>query len=226
MEQARQFLSAAQGDPLEALYVLALTTGMRQGELLGLTWADVDLTRGIVQVQRSLLRVPHQGVVLTELKTRGSRRRIELTGLAIESLTRHRLRQEEIRRSAGGGWLEQDLVFCNDQGKPLHAANLLRRSFHPLLEKAGLPRLRFHDLRHSTAALLLAQNVHPKIVQEILGHSKISVTMDAYSHVLPTLQESAMQRFSMLFSSELSSSNVICCPLCRQMVNGSGTSNN
>jgi integrase len=113
-------------------------------------------------------------------------------------------------------------VFCNDQGKPLHAANLLRRSFHPLLEKAGLPRLRFHDLRHSTASLLLAQNVHPKIVQELLGHSKISVTMDAYSHVLPTLQESAMQRFSMLFSPECSSPNPIYCPLCRQIVTDSG----
>lgn len=138
--------------------------------------------------------------MLAELKTRGSRRRIELTGLAIEALTRHRLQQEEMRRKVGDKWLEQDLVFCNEQGKPLHANNLLRRSFHPLSEKIRLPHLRFHDLRHSTATLLLLQNVHPKIVQEILGHSKISVTLDTYSHVLPTLQTSAIQQLSTLFS--------------------------
>jgi len=219
VEQAREFLKAALGDPLEALYVLALTTGMRQGELLGLTWADLDLTQGIVQVQRSLTRIPQQGVVLTELKTRGSRRRIELTDLAIESLTRHHLQQEAMRREVGDKWLEQDLVFCNERGKPLHANNLLRRSFHPLSEKIGLPHLRFHDLRHSTATLLLLQNVHPKIVQEILGHSKISVTLDTYSHVLPTLQTSVIKQFSALFSSECVSPSANCCPFCHQQMN-------
>jgi len=92
-------------------------------------------------------------------------------------------------------------VFCNPQGKPLLVGNLLHRSFHPLLTRAGIPRIRFHDLRHSTATLLLTLGVHPKVVQELLGHSQIVVTLDTYSHILPPLQEEAMQRFSAFLTS-------------------------
>lgn len=200
-QQARHFLAAAQGDPFEALYVVALTTGMRQGELLALAWADLDLTVGKLQVRRALNRVPHKGIAMAELKSRSSRRCIQLTPLAINALKGHRLRQEEARLTAGTAWLDQNLVFCNPQGKPLHAGNLLHRSFHPLLTRAGIPQIRFHDLRHSTATLLLTLGVHPKVVQELLGHSQIGVTLDTYSHILPPLQEEAMQCFSAFLTS-------------------------
>jgi integrase len=172
-QQARQFLAAAQGDPFEALYVLALTTGMRQGELLALARADLDLSVGKLQVRRALNRVPHKGIVMAELKSKSSRRCIQLTPLAIDALKRHRLRQEEARWTASTAWLDQDLVFCNPQGKPLHAGNLLHRSFHPLLTRAGIPRIRFHDLRHSTATLLLTLGVRVRFLQKGQEKSRI-----------------------------------------------------
>ena len=191
-EQARHLLKTAQGDPLEALYVLALTTGMRQGELLGLKWEDVDMQHGKVTIKRALSRFRHQGLKVTEPKTEKSRRTIPLIPLALEALRQHRVRQQERRRAAGPRWKDQGWIFCNTQGGPLYADHVVEHSFRPLLERAGLPRIRFHDLRHSTASLLLALDVHPKFVQELLGHSTISMTLDTYSHVLPSMLEDAL----------------------------------
>ncbi|GER88990.1 site-specific integrase [Dictyobacter vulcani] len=199
-EQAKHFLYTAQGDPLEALYVLALTTGMRQGELLGLKWEDLSFETKRLQVKRTIARIGKQGFVVDEPKTVKSRRNISLTDLALESLKRHKVRQHELRLKAGADWMEQGWVFCNQRGKPWETGNLLRRSFKPLLNKAGLPDIRFHDLRHSAATLLLTMDVHPKIVQELLGHSNISMTLDTYSHVLPSLQEQAVTRLNSLFT--------------------------
>lgn len=199
-EQAQQFLEAAQGDSLEALYVLALTTGMRRGELLGLKWTDLDLALGILQVKRTMSRLANKGFTVSEPKTAKSRRKIHLTQLAIEALKRHRIRQNEARLAAGPAWDEQGWVFCNTIGRPLEAGNMLRRSFRPILIKAGLPMIRFHDLRHSAASLLLSLGVHAKIVQELLGHSQIGLTLDTYSHVLPSLQEEAVSRLNTLLS--------------------------
>jgi integrase len=202
-EQAQQFLEAAAGDPLEALYVLALTTGMRQGELLGLKWADVDLALGTVQVRRTITRLTKKGFTVSEPKTAKSRRKIHLTRLAIEALKRHRIRQNEAKLAAGSAWDEQGWVFCNTIGKPIEVGNMIRRSFRLILTKAGLPIIRFHDLRHSAASLLLSLGVHAKIVQELLGHSQISLTLDTYSHVLPSLQEDAVNRLNTLLSTRV-----------------------
>jgi integrase len=201
VEQARQLLVAAQDDPLEALYVLALTTGMRQGELLALKWSDLDLTYGKLQVQRTLIRVRHGQATVSEPKTPSGRRCIHLTELAIEALKKHALRQKAaqiVRGELGSG---QEWIFCDEQGLPLRVGSMLRQSFQPLLAKAGIAHIRFHDLRHSTATLLLTLGVHPKVVQELLGHSQIFVTLDIYSHVLPTLQEEAMSHLNQFLTS-------------------------
>jgi integrase len=193
-EQARTLLAVAKNDPLEALYVLALTTGLRQGELLALKWSDLDLTYGKLQVQRALIRVERGKAIVDTPKSPTSRRCIRLPQLAIEALTRHQHRQQITYRKGGCSKRVPEWIFCDEQGIPLRATSMIRQSFQPLLAKAGLPRIRFHDLRHSTATLLFTLGVHPKIVQEILGHSQIFVTMDIYSHIVPTLQEEAMQQ--------------------------------
>lgn len=186
-EQAEQFLLQAEGDPLEALYILALTSGMRQGELLGLKWDDIDFHRRRLKVQRTIARVPHKGFVVSETKTARSRRNIPLTVRAVEALKRHRLRQHESRLAAGLAWEEQGWVFGNQVGRPVEASSLIMRSFRPLLAKADLPLIRFHDLRHTVASLLLLAGVHPEVVADLLGHSTISLTLDTYSHVLPSM---------------------------------------
>jgi len=191
-EQARRFLEAAKGDRLEALYILALTTGMREGELFGLRWADVNFDAG------ALYLVKH-------LKTSTSRRQVLLVDVAGEALIAHRLRQDEQRGQLGAAWDDQDLVFPNTVGRPLHPRNFLRRSFYPLLDRAGLPRIRFHDLRHSAATLLLGLGIHPKIVSELLGHSQIGITLDLYSHVTVTMQQEAVRAFEGLLGSQLGS---------------------
>lgn len=194
LEHARAFLAAAEGDPLEALYVLALTTGMRQGELRGLKWADLDLDAATLQVRRTLGRIKGQGFVETEPKSRQSRRRIDLDDLAVRVLRKHRASQLEQRLTAGPLWTDGDYVFCTAVGTPLEHGNILRRSFKPLMKRAGVPRIRFHDLRHTFASLMLADQQHPKVVQEMLGHSQISLTLDTYSHVVPSMKRDAAHR--------------------------------
>ena len=189
-EQARILIEAVAGDRLEALYVLAINTGMRQGELLALRWSDVDLDGGTLQV-KATLQSAGEGFVFAEPKTAHSRRQVALNRPAAEALRSHRARQLEERLSMGVAWEDNDLVFANEVGRPIAAANLRNRSFWPLLEQAGLPRIRFHDLRHTAATLLLGRGVHPKIVSEMLGHSQIAITLDLYSHVTPTMQRQA-----------------------------------
>ena len=199
-DQSRALLRAAQGDKLEALYVLALTTGMRQGELLGLKWADVDLVAGSLKARRAIARLRGHGLVESEPKSSTSRRGITLAPLAVEALKQHRERQTFERRKAADLWQDGDLVFCNGIGRPLEAGNMKRRSYWPLLKRAGLPHVRFHDLRHSAATLLFSLGVHPKIVQELLGHSQIGLTLDTYSHAVPGLQHEAVGRLGDLLS--------------------------
>jgi integrase len=189
-EQVKMLLDAASGDRLEALYVLAVHTGLRQGELLGLKWDDIDLEAGTLQVRRALITA-RGGPRLAAPKTKGSRRRVSLTGAAAEALKGHLERQlEEIDR-AGSLWQENGLVFASETGAPLDRRAVTSRRFKPLLKRAGLPHFRFHDLRHTCATLLLTKNVNPKVVSEMLGHSSIAITLDTYSHVLPNMQDSA-----------------------------------
>ena len=189
-EQARRFLEAARGDRLEALYLLAVTTGLREGELLGLRWTDVDLERGTLQVRQQLTRTK-AGLSFTTPK-RGKTRGVRLTGPAVTVLKRHRATQIGERLKKGSLWQDTGLVFTTTIGTPLNVRSLTYRSFRPLLERAGVPRIRFHGLRHTCATILLSKGTHPKVVQEVLGHSNISETMDTYSHMLPNMQDWAV----------------------------------
>jgi integrase len=189
-EQTKIFLETARRERFEALYVLAVTTGLRQGELLGLKWEDVDLENGLIRVRRTLTR--NRGrLLLGEPKTKRSRRTVRLTKAAVEALEGHLARQMEQIERLGDLYEDQGLIFATQRGTLVNPTNLRRRSFAPLLEKAGLPTIRFHDLRHTCATLLLSSNVNPKIVSEMLGHSSIAITLDTYSHVLPNMQDSA-----------------------------------
>jgi integrase len=190
--EARTFLDAARGagDRFEALYVLAVTTGLRRGELLGLRWDDADLDRGTLRVGRALVRVGGRHVI-GETKTRRGRRRINLTPRTVAALKAHRKRQLEQRVRLAGFYEDHGLIFSSENGTPLNPENLVKRSFKPLLKKAGLPEIRFHDLRHTCATLLLGRSVHPKIVQELLGHATIAMTLDTYSHYLPSMGDQA-----------------------------------
>jgi len=199
VEQAQKLLAAAEGSRLEALLTLAVATGMREGELLALRWHDISFERKFLQVCRTVRRIPGRGHVENEPKTPRSRRKIVLTPFLLQVLTQQRARQEEARLAAGAKWEEHDLVFATTSGKFIEPSELYRM-FQKLLGEAGLPKLRFHDLRHSAASILLVMGVHPKVVQELLGHSNIAMTLNIYSHVLPSLQQEAMERLSDLLS--------------------------
>jgi integrase len=191
--EARQLLDAARGDRLEALYSVALALGLRQGEALGLMWGDLDLESGVLRVRRASQRIPHQGTQLVETKTMRSRRTLVMLPIVISRLRAHRARQALERLAAGDRWVDLDLVFPSERGTLADGPNVTHR-FHKLLKRAGLPPMRFHDLRHACASLLLVQGVHPRVVMETLGHSQISLTMNTYSHVLPILQREAADR--------------------------------
>lgn len=188
--QVAAVLGGAEGDDLEALWRLALLAGMRRGELLGLQWPDVDLDRGTLAVRRTLSRGKGGTWELGTPKSASGRRSIALPTSVIESLKRHRVRQLERRLALGPAWGAGEFVFTNESGGPLHVNTLVVR-FARVTEAAGVPRIRFHDLRHTCATLLLAQGVHPKIVQERLGHANISMTLDRYSHVTMDMQRGA-----------------------------------
>ena len=182
--EARRLLEAARSDRLEAFYVLAVHTGMRRGELLGLKWEDVDLDDSTVRVRRTLTR-KGTGYVLGEPKTKKSRRTVMLTPRAVDALRSRRARQAEEKLRAGSLYGDHGLVFASESGGLINPSNLRQRSFMRLLEAADLPQITFHDLRHTCASLLFQRNVHPKFVQELLGHASVAITLDTYSHMLP-----------------------------------------
>jgi integrase len=198
-DEARKLIEAASGDKLEALYVLAVHTGMRQGELLALKWEDIDLNEGIIHIKRTLARSGGR-IALGEPKTKGSRRTVHLTGAAVEALRSHLERQLEDIERLGDLYRDHGLVFTSQVGTLINPTNLRRRSFAPLLERAGLPKIRFHDLRHTCATLLLTRNVHPKYVQELLGHATVSITLDTYSHVIPGMGNHTARAMEDVFS--------------------------
>lgn len=183
-------LTVAASDELEALWRLALMTGMRRGELLGLRWTDVDLDAGSLSIRRTLSRGESSRLESGEPKTASGRRRIALPASVVESLRRHRLRQVEYRLAVGPAYEDRELVFTNDTGGPLHP-NTLAHRFRTLIAASNVPVIRFHDLRHTCATLLLGQGVHPKVVQERLGHADIAMTMNLYSHVTADMQRNA-----------------------------------
>jgi len=187
-EETRRLLDAAKADRLEALYVLAVTTGMRQGELLGLKWSDVDLEDRRVSIRRTLTRTDNgKCLTLGDPKTKQSRRTVHLTPQAVEALRDYLDRQLTQMDALGDHYDDQGLVFASEAGTLINPSNLRQRSFAPLLKRAGLPHIRFHDLRHTCATLLLSKGIHPKLAQELLGHASIAITLDTYSHVMPAM---------------------------------------
>ncbi len=190
-EQARVLLATARGDRFEALYMLAISTGMRQGEMLALKWEDINFDARTLQVKRTLSTATGGGFKFGAPKTARSRRSIKLPGTALSALRQHREVQFEERRKLTGLVTDYGLVFTSRVGTPVYRQDLITRSFKPLLKRAGLPDIRFHDLRHTCATLLLVKGIHAKLVQELLGHSTISITLDTYSHVLPGMGDAA-----------------------------------
>ena len=197
-QQARTLLEEVKAHRLEALLTLAITTGMREGELLSLHWQDISFEDGNLQVKRTVNYFKGYGYVESEPKTAKGRRMIKLPAFVVAILTRHKAQQEEQRRQMGSAWIEKNLVFTNAVGY-FYSASTLRKVFRRFLVSIGLPHLRFHDLRHSAATILLIMGVHPKVVQEILGHSQISVTLDVYSHALPSMQDDVTKQWDSEF---------------------------
>lgn len=200
--QARTLLRTVQGDRLEALYRVAIATGLRLGEALALRWSDIDLQSGTLRVARTLQRVPHEDranlergarsrLIYKEPKTESGRRTIPLPAHLVIAMEAHRDRQDTERERAGVRWLDEGLVFATPLGGPLEPSGVLKR-LKEHLATAGLPSQRFHDLRHCAASLLLAQNIPPQVVSKILGHAQLATTADLYQHVYPAAHRDAM----------------------------------
>jgi len=189
----RQLTDDACDDWLGPLFTVAIASGLRQGELLGLRWEDIDLAAGELRVRHALQRIDGKPT-LVEPKTTRSRRTINLPAVAVDALRTQRVRQVERHLLLGVRWMgNDDLVFTSTVGTPCNPSNVTHR-LQAVLKAAGLPRQRFHDLRHCTASLLLAGGEHPRVVMEVLGHSQIALTMNTYSHVIPAAMKGAASR--------------------------------
>ncbi|MDF0371739.1 tyrosine-type recombinase/integrase [Streptomyces sp. NPDC047804] len=194
VEEARQFLEAAQAtrDPLYPAYVLILVLGFRRGEVLGLTWENVDLDAGEVSVQLQLQRIRRR-LVHDETKTEASSATLPLPQICVTALQLRRKEQEAAKQAAGELWSDSDFVFTTRYGTPIEPRNF-NRSFTDRSEKAGVRRIRLHDTRHTCGSLLAALDVHPRIAMQILRHSKIAVTMEVYTHVPSEATRKALRK--------------------------------
>jgi integrase len=181
---------AAEDADRGALLILAVTTGMRQGELLALRWRDVDLERGTLAVTGTLQRVAGEGLVRGDPKTVRSRRQVRLTPTAVSALRQRQAVHAATRLQLGERWKDGDWVFTGPRGTPLDG-NTARAAWRSLSQRADLPMIRFHDLRHTAATLLLGQGVHPKVVADLLGHATVAITLDRYSHVAMAMHQEA-----------------------------------
>jgi integrase len=194
-EEAGRFLDAARADKLGIVLSFALATGMRPEEYLALKWSDLDLHAGNSTVRRTLIWRKGGGWYFGEPKTSRSRRTIPIPKSLVGELADHRRKQAESRLKKGADYQNNDLVFASGEGTPILLRNLVRRHFQPVLTRARLsPTLRLYDLRHSCATLLLSAGENPKVVSERLGHASIVLTLDTYSHVLPSMQQAATEK--------------------------------
>jgi len=193
VEEARRFLDAVAEHRLRARWIIGLSLGLRQGEMLGLRWEDVDFTKGQLHVRRAIRLQPDGSLALVETKTSRSRRTIPMPTPVTEALRAHLRLQDVERAQALDLWKESGLVFTSAVGTAIHPRNDYR-AFQQILQQSELRRIRLHDLRHTAASLLLAQGVPARVVMEILGHSQISVTLNSYTHVDTTLTQVAAQR--------------------------------
>jgi integrase len=197
-EEAAQLLDAAQGDRLEALYVLMLTSACRLGELLGLRWPALDLDRGEMQITSAMKDVGGH-LTLGKPKTAHSRRTIPLTNRAVEALRQHHVAQTLERLKRGGGWNPHKLVFVTSHGTAYSQTNFHKQQYKPMLAKAGLSYIRPHDLRHTAATLLLREGVQPHVVSEMLGHASVAFTLQTYGHVQTEMRKPARDAMERLF---------------------------
>jgi integrase len=186
--QVMQLFIAAQGHRYEALFHIAVKTGLRQGEIFGLKCSDINWHWSNLRIQRQVYRVKGQGMVFSPPKTKAGRRTIPLGSETLQLLLEHRHRIGEWKILAGERWEEYNLVFPSQVGTPYSSSNLLKE-YKSLLKEARLPPVRFHDLRHTAASIMLKHNVPPFVVSRILGHSKPSTTMDIYGHLIPIMHE-------------------------------------
>ena len=185
-----RLLEVAEGSFLHPVIFLAVDSGARVGELLGLRWSDIDFEGRTLRIVRTVQRIAKEGIAFRSTKTAKSRRTIRLAQATCEILQAHRDRQDDFRLSQGASYIDQDLVFAQPHGGPFEPVQI-SHSFGKLIRGSDLPRIRFHDLRHTAATIMLAKNIHPKVVSERLGHASIHITLDTYSHVLPHLQDEA-----------------------------------
>jgi len=186
-EQVKKFLITVKDHRWYPIYVIALYCGLREGEVLGLYFEDLDLLHDMIHVRHAVQYLVGKGLVITEPKTESSKRTVTIPGFAHDVLVEY---LHPLLRNQG-------LIFVTSNNTPISPRNLIRH-FKEALEEAGLPEIRFHDLRHTHASLLLAAGVHPKLVQERLGHSQISLTLDTYSHVTPNMQDGVADKFDEL----------------------------
>jgi integrase len=201
-DEAARFLKVTATKPHGLIFELALWTGMRPEEYLALQWSDIDLSKGTARIRRALVR--HKKTVqFEEPKTARSRRTVYLPQPVVQKLKAHKRKQAAEKLKFKGTWGPHDLVFCSVEGTPLSIPNLTYRHFRPILTAAGLPQIRLYDLRHSCATLLLAADENPKVVSERLGHSTVVLTLDTYSHVIPTMQQGATARLEKLINSQV-----------------------
>lgn len=190
--ELHRFLEHVEADRLYAAWLLAATTGMRRGEVLGLRWKDVQLDAARVAVTNTLILVDNKPVFSPPKSARG-RRSVALDASTVAALRSHRTRQLEERLAFGPGYNPDGLAFCREDGTPVRPEGF-STNFEQHNAAAGLPRIRLHDLRHTHATIMLSANVHPKVVSERLGHSSVSITLDTYSHAIPAMQEEAATR--------------------------------
>jgi integrase len=197
-ELLQRLLTAAEGTRAELPAAIAASTGMRRGEILGLRWSDADHELSVVHVRRSL-QPTSKGPIILDPKTRRARRTVELPRFLTSRLLRQREDQARRRCELGEAWTELGLIVDRGDGGSIHPY-ALSSAWRRVIRKHGFPPVRFHDLRHAHATLMLLQGVHPKVVSERLGHANIGITLDIYSHVLPSMQSEAVQAFDDLFS--------------------------
>ncbi len=205
-EQVIKFLNSIKNDKFYPAILLDLGSGLRLGELLALRWQDVDLKNAVIRVRQSLASVKGQWL-FQEPKSEKSRRSIPIPKDIITELKAHKARQNQEKLLAGTAYQDHDLVFAMPDGNPLKVRSF-QEHFEKLLSNAGMPRVRFHDLRHTYATLLLEAGEHPKVVQELLGHSQITMTLDTYSHVLPELKQAAAAKLGNILQKRKSPSQV------------------
>ncbi len=196
LEQSVKFLkytSELQNEYCHIAYVLAIFTGMRRGEVLGLRWSDINLEKKTLQVVQSVYRNNGQAPTIQTPKTANSTRSITLPDNVIDELRSHKIKQNQMRLLFGAAYLDHGLVCPNPNGAPMDP-RLLYGHFTKCAKQAGLPAIRFHDLRHTHATIMLQLGEHPKVVSERLGHSNVNITLNTYSHVLPNMQEDAARK--------------------------------